>query len=65
MNDMITISARIEPGELGTPYRNVTPAIACCAPSPSDVASPKIVAKTDSTSIRSPVRPQAALPISG
>ena len=46
----------------GISNRKVSPAFACCAPSPSDVASPNSVAKTARISMTWPGQPQMRSP---
>ena len=50
---------------VGVPHRWASPAATCWAPRPSDVASPKSVAKTARMSTPWPNRPHTAVPMSG
>ena len=57
-NVMPMMMATCVPMPLSMPKRKLRPLAACCAPKPSEVARPKIVASTAIISITCPNQPQ-------
>ncbi|MNF83755.1 hypothetical protein D3C84_660840 [compost metagenome] len=68
-NTATTVITAINPSctstELSRPTRRSRPALICCAPNPSEVATPKMVARIAKISTACPQGPSMARPNSG